>query len=85
MLVISAEPYYSTACLLYQRFTVIASDMMLYYALYCFIQHTHWQAKHIRLVTAITILTNVGLLLIDHILFYTHIYMRTHFLQSNIS
>ncbi|RKP09944.1 glycosyltransferase family 57 protein [Thamnocephalis sphaerospora] len=73
--VISAEPYQSLRCILYQRFTVILTDGMLYYALYRFVKEVGWQTTRERVAVAACIFLNFGLVLIDHIL-WLHIHFQ---------
>lgn len=74
---LNATDYASPACVLYQRFTVILSDLLLLYPLhqyYCYqvsrpdAQH-RLQAVQKSLVVATFLLLNYGLLLVDHIHF----------------
>ncbi|KAI9595359.1 glucosyltransferase Alg8 [Syncephalis fuscata] len=66
---ISAAPYQSWECVLYQRLTVIATDGLLCYALHRFVKEVAWRTKQERVVMAAGVFLNVGLLIIDHILY----------------
>ncbi|TDH70399.1 hypothetical protein CCR75_000371 [Bremia lactucae] len=76
MLKISATPVFSPSILLFQRLSVIASDLVLFYALHAFcsswptVTTTEWAfstAKRVAIML-ITVL-DAGLLLVDHIHF----------------
>ncbi|KAI8049596.1 glycosyl transferase [Syncephalis plumigaleata] len=61
--VISALPYQSWSCVLYQRITVILTDGLLYYALHRFIKLVDWNTKQERIVMAASVFLNLMMLL----------------------
>jgi alpha-1,3-glucosyltransferase len=76
MLVISATPLFSPSVLLFQRLSVIASDVVLFYALHAFcsswptVTTTEWAfSKAKRLAIMLVTVLDAGLLFVDHIHF----------------
>eukprot|EP00940_MAST-03C_sp_MAST-3C-sp2_P000140 g140.t1 len=76
MLTVQKDPYASEATILFQRFTVIVSDLVLFFATLfyvstspsCEIVRRSWCAKRALITLALTFF-NPGLLLVDHVHF----------------
>ncbi|KAI1261208.1 glycosyltransferase family 57 protein [Xylariaceae sp. FL1019] len=69
MVMVKNLEYDSWQTIYFQRFTVILTELVLVYALQCFVESSHGIAKRAAHAAAISVLLSPGLLIIDHIHF----------------